>query len=297
MNDEVLRKFDERLRSLRALEERRQTVLTTIEGLGQLTDELRTRVEGAMTSVELEDIYRPYRPKRRTRAMIAREKGLLGLAEKSEVRVVIAIRVRDRPLALADVLVGPLLHDHALLRTCDDLALDLAGVEAALVAAHVGGDNAVEVHVARRALRDVRERRRDEQRDAALAAPALHLRLAQGAVALLEHGLVEVVHDLADLLGGASCQRGEDDLARLLLALGQVRRIADAPPAQARGLRGRQEATGEQVAEEQEARLPRDEGAVKVEHGEASAILLAVLVSKVHGLPSAFAGLASGTSK
>ena len=81
MNDEVLRKFDERLRSLRALEERRQTVLTTIEGLGQLTDELRTRVEGAMTSVELEDIYRPYRPKRRTRAMIAREKGLLGLAE------------------------------------------------------------------------------------------------------------------------------------------------------------------------------------------------------------------------
>ena len=81
MNDEVLRKFDERLRSLRALEERRQTVLTTIEGLGQLTDELRARVEGAMTSVELEDIYRPYRPKRRTRAMIAREKGLLGLAE------------------------------------------------------------------------------------------------------------------------------------------------------------------------------------------------------------------------
>ena len=73
MNDEVLRKFDERLRSLRALEERRQTVLTTIEGLGQLTDELRARVEGAMTSVELEDIYRPYRPKRRTRAMIAGE--------------------------------------------------------------------------------------------------------------------------------------------------------------------------------------------------------------------------------
>ncbi len=81
MNDELLRRFDERLRSLRALEERRQTVLSTIEAQGQLTPELRARVEGAMTAVELEDIYRPYRPKRRTRAMIAREKGLQGLAD------------------------------------------------------------------------------------------------------------------------------------------------------------------------------------------------------------------------
>ena len=81
LSDEVLRTFDERLRYLRSLEERRQTILSTIEEQGKLTDELRAQIEAAVTSVGLEDLYRPYKPKRRTRAMIAREKGLAPLAE------------------------------------------------------------------------------------------------------------------------------------------------------------------------------------------------------------------------
>ena len=81
LNDEVLRNMDERLTYLRNLEEKKNTVITTIEGLGMMTGELRAQIDACMTQVDLEDIYRPYRPKRRTRAMIAREKGLLPLAE------------------------------------------------------------------------------------------------------------------------------------------------------------------------------------------------------------------------
>lgn len=81
LNDEVLRNLDERLTYLRNLEEKKNSVISTIEGLGMMTDELRGQIDAVMTQVELEDIYRPYRPKRRTRAMIAREKGLLPLAE------------------------------------------------------------------------------------------------------------------------------------------------------------------------------------------------------------------------
>lgn len=81
LNDEVLRSFDERLRYLRNLEERKQTVLASIEEQGKLTEELRRQIEAAETAVLLEDIYRPYKPKRRTRAMIARERGLQGLAD------------------------------------------------------------------------------------------------------------------------------------------------------------------------------------------------------------------------
>lgn len=80
LNDEQLRNLDERLTYLRNLEERKETVLSSIEEQGKLTDELRTQILAAQTQVELEDLYRPYRPKRRTRATIAKEKGLEGLA-------------------------------------------------------------------------------------------------------------------------------------------------------------------------------------------------------------------------
>lgn len=81
MDDEALRNFDERLKYLRNLEERKQTILATIEEQGKLTDELRAKIEEAGTAVALEDLYRPYKPKRKTRADIAREKGLQGLAD------------------------------------------------------------------------------------------------------------------------------------------------------------------------------------------------------------------------
>ncbi len=80
LNDEVLRSLDERLRYLRGLEEKKQTVISTIEEQGKMTDELRRAIEEAMTLVAVEDLYRPYKPKRRTRAMIAKERGLEGLA-------------------------------------------------------------------------------------------------------------------------------------------------------------------------------------------------------------------------
>ena len=81
MNDEVLRNFDERLKYLRALEEKKATVIASITEQGKMTDELMAQIDAAMTQVAVDDIYRPYRPKRRTRAMIAKEKGLEPLAD------------------------------------------------------------------------------------------------------------------------------------------------------------------------------------------------------------------------
>ncbi len=81
LNDEVLRKLDERLKYLRNLEERKTQVLATIEEQGQLTAELKKAIEAAATLVVVEDLYRPYRPKRRTRATMAKEKGLEPLAD------------------------------------------------------------------------------------------------------------------------------------------------------------------------------------------------------------------------
>ena len=80
LNDEVLRNLSERLTYLRGLEERKETVLASIEEQGKLTDELKAQILSAETMVLLEDLYRPYKPKRRTRATIAREKGLEPLA-------------------------------------------------------------------------------------------------------------------------------------------------------------------------------------------------------------------------
>ena len=80
LNDEVLRKLFERLNYLRSLEEKKAQVLATIEEQGKLTPELKKQIEDAQTLVVVEDLYRPFRPKRRTRATIAKEKGLEPLA-------------------------------------------------------------------------------------------------------------------------------------------------------------------------------------------------------------------------
>ena len=80
LNDEVLRKLYERLNYLRNLEEKKEQVLSTIEELGKLTPQLRGQILEAGTLVAVEDLYRPYRPKRRTRATMAKEKGLEPLA-------------------------------------------------------------------------------------------------------------------------------------------------------------------------------------------------------------------------
>ena len=80
MDDTKLRTLFERLGSLRNLEKRRGEILSSIEGQGLLTDELRAAVMCAATLSEVEDLYLPFRPKRRTRASVAREKGLEPLA-------------------------------------------------------------------------------------------------------------------------------------------------------------------------------------------------------------------------
>ena len=81
LDDEILRSLDERLRYLRNLDEKREQVLAAISEQGALTKELEESLKKAMTLVEIDDLYRPYRPKKRTKAMIAREKGLEPLAD------------------------------------------------------------------------------------------------------------------------------------------------------------------------------------------------------------------------
>ena len=81
LNDEQLRDLYERLTYLRNLEEKKEQVLKSIEEQGQLTDELKEKILAAQTLVVVDDLYRPYRPKRKTRASVAKEKGLDGLAQ------------------------------------------------------------------------------------------------------------------------------------------------------------------------------------------------------------------------
>ncbi len=81
LNDEVLRNLYERLNYLRNLEEKKEQVLSSIEEQGKLTEELKAKIVAAETMVVVEDLYRPYRPKRKTRASVAKEKGLDGLAQ------------------------------------------------------------------------------------------------------------------------------------------------------------------------------------------------------------------------
>ena len=81
MNDDELRRLFERLTYLRSLEERMNTVISSIEEQGKMTDELKNQIDKVKTLSELEDIYRPYKPKKKTRGSIAKEKGLEPLAK------------------------------------------------------------------------------------------------------------------------------------------------------------------------------------------------------------------------
>lgn len=92
LNDEILRNLYERLQYLRNLEDKKSSVLQSIEEQGKLTDELKAQILAATTLVVVEDLYRPYRPKRRTRATIAKEKGLEPLAN------IILLQMLDNPL-------------------------------------------------------------------------------------------------------------------------------------------------------------------------------------------------------
>lgn len=92
LNDEILRNLSDRLNYLRNLEEKKNQVLAGIEEQGKLTEELKAQILAAETMVVVEDLYRPYRPKRRTRATIAKEKGLEPLAN------IISLQMTKKPL-------------------------------------------------------------------------------------------------------------------------------------------------------------------------------------------------------
>lgn len=92
LNDEILRNLYDRLNYLRNLEEKKNQVLSSIEEQGKLTEELKAQILAAETMVVVDDLYRPYRPKRRTRATIAKEKGLEPLAN------IISLQMTKKPL-------------------------------------------------------------------------------------------------------------------------------------------------------------------------------------------------------
>lgn len=128
LNDEVLRNLYERLTYLRNLEEKKEQVMGSIEEQGKLTEELKAKILAAETLVVVEDLYRPYRPKRKTRASIAKEKGLDGLAEyilKQEADVPLSVEaakyiseekeVKDEKEALqgAKDIIAEMISDEA----------------------------------------------------------------------------------------------------------------------------------------------------------------------------------------
>ncbi len=132
LNDEVLRNLFERLTYLRNLQEKKEQVLASIEEQGLLTEELRIQIEKAETMVAVDDLYRPYRPKRRTRATIAKEKGLEGLANlillqnattplselaKDYVNPEKEVNTEEEALAGASDIVAEHISDEAAYRT------------------------------------------------------------------------------------------------------------------------------------------------------------------------------------
>ena len=133
MDDTALRTLEERLQYLRGLEERRETVKNAISEQGKLTDELSRAIDEAATLAALEDIYRPYKPKRRTRATIAKEKGLEPLAmtlfeqamnlpapevlAHDYINAELGVETADDALAGASDIIAELISDDAQIRT------------------------------------------------------------------------------------------------------------------------------------------------------------------------------------
>jgi uncharacterized protein len=126
LNEEVIRQIQARVAHQRQLAERRQTILKSIEGQGKLTDELRNAILAADTSKRLEDLYQPYKPRKRTLATIARERGLEPLA--------LAIWGRDPAvLNLSEVLPG-MVNPEKELNSPDDVLLGVQHILAELIA-------------------------------------------------------------------------------------------------------------------------------------------------------------------
>jgi len=112
LDEDQLRKIDDRIIYLRKLEERRQTILKTIEEQGKLTPELKVQIETTLKSQELEDLYLPYKPKRKTRASVAIEKGLQPLAE-----LILKQETEDKNI---EEIVGPFIDEEKEVNTIEE---------------------------------------------------------------------------------------------------------------------------------------------------------------------------------
>ena len=118
MDEVAIGNIKELYEKLKAIQQRKATIIATIEEQGNLTAELKKRIDGCYDAVELEDIYLPYRPKRRTRATIAKERGLEPLADLIALQQCSDIRGRARSFVCADV---PTVDD-AIAGACDIIA-------------------------------------------------------------------------------------------------------------------------------------------------------------------------------
>ncbi|MDD2442529.1 MAG: Tex-like N-terminal domain-containing protein, partial [Eubacteriales bacterium] len=122
LDDQVLRRFAEKLDQLRALTERQEDVLRLIEEQGKLTAELSQAIRQASTRAEIDDLYRPFRPKRKTRASAARAQGLQPLADLLASQIASEASIRDLACQLALAPEGPADEAAALAGACDILA-------------------------------------------------------------------------------------------------------------------------------------------------------------------------------
>ena len=127
LDDVMLRNLEDRLNYLRKLDERRTEIANLIDAQGKLTPEITAALDRAVTLVELEDIYRPYRPKRKTRASIAREKGLGPLAELiMEQRACYEPAIPEVAATFVDEEKGVATAEEALAGACDIIAEDIS---------------------------------------------------------------------------------------------------------------------------------------------------------------------------
>lgn len=126
LDDAVLRDFDERLKYLKALQDRKAEIKELIEKQGALTDELAAKIDGAVILREIEDIYRPYRPKRKTRASVAKEKGLAPLAQKIYLQAEKYGSVTEIASEYVNPEKGVNTPDEAISGACDIIAEEIS---------------------------------------------------------------------------------------------------------------------------------------------------------------------------
>ena len=126
LDDAVLRDFDERLKYLKALQDRKAEIKELIEKQGALTDELAAKIDCAVILREIEDIYRPYRPKRKTRASVAKEKGLAPLAQKIYLQAEKHGSVTEIASEYVNPEKGVNTPDEAISGACDIIAEEIS---------------------------------------------------------------------------------------------------------------------------------------------------------------------------